>query len=141
MTLVIVVVASVVMERSAVSLGSSLSIPDIVIGALVLAGVTSLPNVVAAIYLVRRGRGAASYSTALNSNNLNIIAGLLIPATVVGLGPPSGQSVLVAAWCAGLTALTVALAYWRRGLTRVTGLVIIAGYLGLRRLVVVAGWA
>jgi cation:H+ antiporter len=140
-TLVVVVVASVVMERSATSLGQRLSIPDVVIGALVLAGVTSLPNAVAAAYLVRRGRGAATYSTALNSNNLNIIAGLLIPATLVGLGPTSGSSVLVAAWCAGLTALTVGLAYSGRGLTRLTGMMIIAGYLGFAGSVVAYAWS
>jgi cation:H+ antiporter len=138
-SLVVVVAASVVMERSAVSLGQRLSIADIVIGAIVLAGVTSLPNAVAAIYLVRRGRGAATYSTALNSNNLNIVAGLLVPATVVGLGPASGLSVLVAAWCVGLTALTIGLAYWGRGLTRHAGLLIIAGYLGFVGSVVAAG--
>jgi cation:H+ antiporter len=140
-TLVVVVAASVVMERSATSLGLRLSIPDVVVGALVLAGVTSLPNAVAATYLVRRGRGAATYSTALNSNNLNIVAGLLIPATIVGLGAVSGSSVLVAAWCAGLTALTVSLAYWGRGLTRLTGLMIIAGYLGFAGSVVAYGWS
>ncbi len=127
--LVIVIAASVVMERSAASLGRSLSVPDIVVGALVLGAATSLPNAVSAIYLVRRGRGAASWSTALNSNNFNITVGLLIPATVVGLGPPSGEATLVAAWCAGLTALTVALAYGGRGLSRRSGLVIIFGYL------------
>jgi cation:H+ antiporter len=136
--LVVVVVASVVMERSAASLGRTLSIPDIVVGALVLAGVTSLPNAVAAIYLVRRGRGAASMSTSLNSNNFNVTVGLLIPATIVGIGPSSGQSVLVAAWSAGLIALTLTLAYRGRGLTRGTGLAIIAGYLAFAASVVTA---
>jgi cation:H+ antiporter len=126
--LVVVVASSVVMEHAAVSLGKTWSIPDIVVGALVLGAVTSLPNTVAAIYLVRRGRGAATFSTALNSNNLNIVAGLLIPATVLGIGAPSGESELVAAWCAGLTLLTIVVAYGERGFTRVGGGVIIVGY-------------
>jgi Ca2+/Na+ antiporter len=126
--LVVVVVASVVMEHAAVSLGRAWSVPDIVVGAIWLGAITSLPNAVAAIYLVRRGRGAATFSTALNSNNLNIIAGLLIPAIVLGLGEPSGESVLVAWWCVGLTALTLLLAYRHRGLTRATGQLIIVGY-------------
>jgi cation:H+ antiporter len=128
LSLVVVVASSVVMEHAAVSLGHAWSIPDIVIGALVLGAVTSLPNTVAAIYLVRRGRGAATFSTALNSNNLNIVAGLLIPATILGLGHPSGESELVASWCAGLTVVTLALAYRDRGLTRTGGVVIIVGY-------------
>ena len=62
--LVVVVGASVVMERSAQSLGARFAIPDIVVGGLVLATVTSLPNAVAAVYLARRGRGTAMLSTA-----------------------------------------------------------------------------
>ena len=46
-------------------------------------------------------------STALNSNAINVVAGLLIPASLTGLGPRSGQDVLVAAWYAGLTALAL----------------------------------
>jgi cation:H+ antiporter len=126
--LLVVVAASVLMEHAAVSLGHTWSVPDIVIGALVLGAVTSLPNTVAAIYLVRRGRSAATFSTALNSNNLNIVAGLLIPATILGIGTPSGQAELVAGWCFGLTLLTVVLGYRDRGYTRVGGGAIIAGY-------------
>jgi hypothetical protein len=68
-------------------------------------------------------------STALNSNAINVVAGLLIPACLAGLGPPSGQGTLVAAWYAGLTVLALALAFRGRGLGRVSGAVIIAGYL------------
>ena len=53
-----------------------------------------LPNSVAAVYLAARGRGAAMLSTTLNSNALNVTAGLLLPATIAGLGGvgPSGLS-------------------------------------------------
>ena len=94
-----------------------------------LAIVTSLPNAVAAVYLARRGRGAAVLSIALNSNAINIVAGLLIPACVAGLGPRSGQGTLVAAWYAGMTVFSLALAYRGRGLGRGAGAAIIAGYL------------
>jgi len=49
-------------------------------GAIVPAAVTRLPNAVAAIYLARRGRAAATRSEAMNSNTLNVLAGLLKPA-------------------------------------------------------------
>jgi len=52
------------------------AVTDIVPGALVLALVTSLPNAVTAVYLARRGRGATVPSTALNSNAINVTAGL-----------------------------------------------------------------
>ena len=127
--LVIVVAASITMEQAATVLGRRYSVPGIVTGALVLAVVTSLPNAVSAVYLARRGRGAAVLSTALNSNAINVTAGLLIPATLIGLGSPSGQDVLVAAWYAGLTVLALALAYRGNGLGRPAGAVIIGGYL------------
>ena len=104
--LAVVVVASVAMEQGASALGVRYGIAEIVVGALVLAAVTSLPNAVAAVYLARRGRGAATFSTALNSNAINVTAGLLIPATVIGVSQPSGSGLLVAGWYLGLTAVT-----------------------------------
>ena len=128
-SLLVVVVASVTMERAASALGSRFAIPEIVVGGLVLAAVTSLPNAVAAVYLAAHGRGAATLSTALNSNTLNIALGLLFPATVIGLGQPTGQTALTAAWYIGLTAVTLAFAYRDWGIRRVTGILIIAAYM------------
>ncbi len=126
--LVVVIAASIAMERGAASLGAHFGVPEIIIGGLVLAAVTSLPNAVSAIYLARRGRGAATLSTALNSNSLNVAAGLLIPAAILGLAEPSGSGILVASWYLGLTALTLMLAYCGHGLRRVSGGLIIALY-------------
>jgi cation:H+ antiporter len=127
--LIAVVGASTVMEVAATTLGRRYAVADIITGGLVLAVVTSLPNAVTAVYLARRGRGAAVLSTALNSNAINVVAGLLIPACLAGLGPRSGSGTLVAAWYAGLTVLALALAFRGRGLGRITGAAIIAGYL------------
>ncbi len=98
------------------------------VGGLILAAVTSLPNAVAAVYLATRGRGAAVLSTALNSNALNVVAGLLLPGAIVGLGAPSGQTTFVAACYLGLTAFALAFAYLDRGLRRIPGALIIAFY-------------
>ena len=121
--------ASVAMERAATTVGRQWGMADIVTGALVLAVVTSLPNAVAAVYLAGRGRGAAALSTALNSNALNVAVGLLLPGALLGLGPRSGTGVLVAAWYAGLTAMTLMFAHAGRGLRRLEGAAIITGYL------------
>ena len=127
--LIAVVGASITMEQAATTLGRRYAVADIIVGALVLAVVTSLPNAVTAVYLARRGRGAAVLSTALNSNAINVTAGLLVPASLTGLGPRSGQDILVAAWYAGLTVFALALAYRDRGLGRIPGVAIIVGYL------------
>jgi Ca2+/Na+ antiporter len=128
--LVVVLVASVAMEQGASTLGTHFGVPQIVVGGLVLAAVTSLPNAVSAVYLARRGRGAAALSTTLNSNSLNVAAGLLIPAVVIGLAKPSGSGLLVASWYVGLTGLTLLLTYVGRGLGRLSGAVIILAYAG-----------
>ena len=126
--LMVVLVASVAMEQGASTLGTHFGVPEIVVGGLVLAAVTSLPNAVSGVYLARRGRGAAALSTALNSNSLNVAAGLLIPAVFIGLAKPSASGTLVASWYVGLTVLTLLFAYVGRGLGRASGSVIIASY-------------
>jgi cation:H+ antiporter len=127
--LVVVVAASIAMERGASSLGDRYSISGIVVGGLVLAAVTSLPNVVAAIYLAGKGRGAAAFSTALNSNGLNVLAGLLIPSAFIGLARASAQTTTVAGFYLGMTGLVLVLAYADRGLRRSAGALVIVGYL------------
>jgi cation:H+ antiporter len=126
--LLVVVLSSVAMERGASFLGHRWHVADAVIGGVVLAAVTSLPNAVAALYLAARQRGGAALSTALNSNNLNVIAGLLIPGALVGLASPSAPGDLTAASYALLTLVVLALAFARRGLSRRAGLIAIAGY-------------
>jgi len=126
---VVVVSASVAMERTASELGARHAVPGIIVGALVLAAVTSLPNAVAAVYLASRGRGAAVLSTALNSNMFNILAGLLIPTTILGLGAPSGQTTFIACAYLAMTVLALGCAYAQEGLRRGAGIAIITTYL------------
>src|SRR5215472_13279517 len=140
-SLLVVIAASVTTEQAAAELGTRYAVPELVVGGLVLAAVTSLPNMVAAVYLAARGRGAATLSTALNSNNLNVMAGLLLPAAVIGLGRPSGQAVLIAVWYVVLTAAVLGLALLASGLGRVAGTVVIAGYVVFAASVVWAGYA
>ena len=128
-SLVVVVGASAVMERSAESLGHHLGLSNLIIGGVVLAAVTSLPNAVGAVFLAARGRGPAVLSEAMNSNMLNVVVGLLVPALFVGLAGASGGGLLVAAFYGGLTALSLGLAFAGRGLSRRGGLAIVLGYL------------
>jgi len=135
--LVVVVVSSVVMERAATRLGARISMAGIVEGGVVLAAVTSLPNAVAALYWARRGRGVATLSTALNSNALNVAAGFLVPAILLGPGPRTGTESFVAVWYASLTALVLVIAYVRRGVPRAAGWLVVGAYLVFVALLVV----
>jgi cation:H+ antiporter len=128
LALAVVVTASVAMERAAVSLGRRYEVPEIIVGGLVLAAVTSLPNAVAAIYLAARGRGHATLSTALNSNTINVVVGLLLPGAVLGLGRPTPQAALVVAWYAALTLAVLVLAGHHGGLSRGTGTIVVVCY-------------
>jgi cation:H+ antiporter len=123
--LLVVVAASIAMERAASDLGAHYHVAEIVTGGVVLAAVTSLPNAVAAVYLAVRGRGAAM----LSSNTLNVTAGLLLPATITGLGAPSPQATLIAVWNVGLTIAALSFAYRDSGVRRASGTLIIGGYL------------
>ena len=97
----LVVGASVVMVDAGTSLGARYGISTIVMGGVILAAVTSLPNAVAGIYLASHGRGAATLSVALNSNTLNVAFGLLLPAAIVGVHAATTGATLTAAWYAG----------------------------------------
>jgi cation:H+ antiporter len=126
---IVVIAASVAMEQAATTLGPAAGLSPIVVGSLVLAGVTSLPNAVAAVYLATRGRGSATLSEAFNSNALNVVIGLLLPGTVLGLVAPVRDTALVALAYLALTAGAVVLALRGRGLDRRAGSTIIVCYI------------
>lgn len=125
----VVVGASVAMEQTGARIGTRLNWPEVVTGGLVLAAVTSIPNASAAVYLARRGRGAATLSTAMNSNALNVTIGLLVPGVIAGLGAPSPGSTFTAVAYLAVTAMVLLFAWISSGLRRAEGMVIIAAYL------------
>ncbi|MGA2968863.1 MAG: hypothetical protein ABSE75_03560 [Acidimicrobiales bacterium] len=129
MALITVVLSSVAMERSASDLGHHFHISDAIVGGLILAAVTSLPNAVAAVHLASKGRGAAALSTALSSNNLNVVVGLLIPGALIGLAAPSFAGTLTSTSYLLLTLIVLVVAYAQRGLNRRSGALIVGGYL------------
>ncbi len=127
--LVSIVVASIGMVNSAVVLGGKWGVPDHILGILVLATLTGIPNVLAGVRLALRGRGSAVVSETLTSNSLNVLSGVALPALVLGLGSPSGQTVFAAWWLVGMTVVAVALAAFRGGVSRLEGAILIALYL------------
>jgi cation:H+ antiporter len=126
------------MVAAAQSLGDRWNVSDLVLGALVLAALTSIPNLIAAVRLARHGRGAACVSEALNSNNANILAGLCLPALILGIGSATGIETFAAWWMAGMTVVAVALGFGG-GLTRREGSAIVALYVVFAVVVGLAG--
>jgi len=115
--------------HSAVFLGSRWGISPAVLGMLVLAALTSVPNMIAAVRLAREGRGAAVVSESLNSNTINILAGISLPALLIGFAPPSPQVIFAALWLLCMKLVAIAAASHRHGLHRVGGAVLVVLYL------------
>jgi cation:H+ antiporter len=112
-SLAAIVLASVGLVDAARTLGGRWQIPDVVLGAVVLAALTGVPNLLAAVRLARRRRGSAVLTETLNSNSIIVLAGLCLPALIVGPSGVGSTVGLEAAWLIGLTIAAVALTVGR----------------------------
>jgi cation:H+ antiporter len=124
-----IVFASTAMVHIAVSLAARWSVPHAVVGYLILAVLTSIPNVVAAVKLAIEGHGVAVVSESLNSNTFNILGGIWLAAAVFGLATPSSKVAFTTIWLLGMTVVAIGTASFRKGMSRGGGAVLIALYL------------
>jgi cation:H+ antiporter len=138
--LVSIVVASIGMVHAAIIIGADWKISGPVIGTIILASLTGIPNLVTAIQLALRGRGSAVLSESLNSNTLNLIAGASIPILVLGLGALSPLAVISLWWMIGMTLLALSLAFVRGGLGRKGGGLLVLIYIGYVSMVILRRW-
>ena len=88
--LVAIVAGATAMVDTSLVVADAIGLSHALVGLLVLAVVTSLPNMSTAIRLARQGRGDATVSETLNSNNINLVGGIVIPAAILGLGTVPG---------------------------------------------------
>jgi Ca2+/Na+ antiporter len=133
-----VVLGSIGMVNTALTLGDRWGISQIVIGTVVLASLTGLPNVLASVRLALRGRGSAVVSESFNSNTVNLLVGITLPALIAGIAAPAGSTELTVWWRVGITALTGVFTGYRGGLRRGEGIVVVALYLVFVGVVVAA---
>ena len=124
--LALIVAGSVLMVEAAVRLGDRWSVPEYLVGVLVLAVLTSLPNAYTGIRLGLQGRGSALLSETLNSNTINLVAGIAIPALVLSLGTFSGLVAFDLAWLIATTLIVLALLV--RGVGRAGGGLVVGLY-------------
>ncbi len=124
----VVVVGSVGMVRSATVLGTRWGVSEVVIGALVLATLTGIPNVIAAIRLALQNRGSAVVSETFNSNSLNLIVGVYIPTLLVAPTAFSATARLSLWWLLAMTLLTAGIFIVRDSLSRRSGLLLMIVY-------------
>lgn len=119
--LIVIIVTCMGMVRSAVFLSDAWKLNKTILGVVILAVFTGIPDVITAIKLARDGRGTAVMSEALNSNTLNILFGICLPATLFGVGSLAGQTLFSVWWLLGITAINLALLYGTKGFTRMGG--------------------
>jgi cation:H+ antiporter len=126
----LIVAGSAGMVQAALSLGASWHVSTAVLGVLILAPLTSLPNAMTAIRLGLAGRGAALVGETFNSNTINLAAGVLIPSLFVTLAASTGTAKLQLGWLVGMTFACLLLLIPERGMRRPGAVVIVVLYLG-----------
>ena len=122
----LIVAGSFGMVQAALTLGDRWGIAPGVVGALILGPLTSLPNALTGVRLGRARRGAALVTEALNSNTINLVAGVALPSLFVTLAAKSAKDQLDLALLAVAMVATVALLAPRKGMGRAgAGLIMI----------------
>jgi cation:H+ antiporter len=124
----VIVVGSTGMVEAALNLGQRWSIPDVIVGTIVLAVLTSIPNAYTAARLAFQRRGSAVVSETLNSNNVNLVFGVSVPALFVGLGSAGALARFDVGWLLLTTVVVIALLARRAGVGRSAGIAILALY-------------
>jgi cation:H+ antiporter len=136
---ILIVGASAGMVEASIALGDRWHISRAILGVLVLAPLTSIPNAATGIRLGRAGRSSALVGETFNSNSINLGFGVIVPALFVTLAVPSATGKLELAWLIVMTAFTLLLLATRRGMRRDGAAALIATYAGFVVVALVSG--
>jgi cation:H+ antiporter len=126
--LTLIVAGSFGMVQAALSVGGRWGLASGLVGALILGPLTSLPNALTGIRLGLAKRGSALVTEALNSNTINLVAGVALPSLFVALTARSTQNKLDLALLAAAMVATIGLLAARSGMRRAGALTVIALY-------------
>jgi Ca2+/Na+ antiporter len=124
----VVIAGCGVLVNAALYLGPRAGVPESLTGTIGLAALTSLPNVWVAVSLARRQRGAVLMSAVCNSNTINAVFGICLPALIVGLQPQPIVRYLDIPALAVMTLLAVGLVWQGHGLGRKGAMVLVLAY-------------
>ena len=137
--LAVIVLGSIGMVRAALRLGDAAGMSRVLVGVLVLAVVTSLPNAYTGVRLGYARRGSALVSETMNSNTINLVGGLAIPALFVTASVRSGLGRADGIWLLAATALALGLLWPRRGMGRMGGVLLVASWVAFAVVQGIAG--
>ena len=125
-----IVLGSIGMVHSSLRLADRVGMPQVLVGVLLLAVLTSLPNAFTGVRLGRARRGSALVSETMNSNTINLVGGIAVPALFVGFGHFSGLLTVDVGWLLAATALAAALLWRRGGMRRGGGALLLLSWVG-----------
>jgi len=125
---VLIVAGSAGMVEAALSLGGDWHIPNTVLGVLILAPLTSLPNAATAIRLGLAGRGAALVGETFNSNSINLGVGVIAPSLFVTFAALSSVDKLQLGFLLVMTVAAVGLLARHDGMGRPAATVLVILY-------------
>jgi len=126
--LALIVAGAAGMVDAGLRLADRWSVPDVIVGIVVLAILTSLPNAYTAMRLALQGRGSALVSETLNSNTVNLVFGVSIPAFFIAVGSASALTGFDLAWLLLVNLVVLALLARTRGVGRSEGAAILLLY-------------
>jgi cation:H+ antiporter len=129
LALCLIVAGSVGAVQAASDLADRWSLPQTLVGVLGLGILTALPNTWTGVRFGLQGRGSALMSETLNSNSINVVAGIAIPAALGSLTVFSNLDVFNLAWLFAMTAAALLLFARRAAAGRAAGAFLIVLYL------------
>jgi cation:H+ antiporter len=124
----LIVAGSIGAVRAATDLGHAWSVPEGIVGVVFLGILAALPNAWTGIRFGLQKRGSALISETLNSNSINIVVGLTVPATLGVFAAFPGLVVFDLAWLLGMTAAALVLFGRHDGAGRSAGAFLILLY-------------
>jgi cation:H+ antiporter len=124
----LIVAGSIGAVRAATDLGREWSVPEGIVGVVVLGILAALPNAWTGVRFGLQQRGSALISETLNSNSINIVVGLAIPAAFGVFAAFPGLAVFDLAWLLGMTVVALVLFGRRGGAGRISGSFLILLY-------------
>jgi cation:H+ antiporter len=127
-SLCLIVAGSVGAVSSALDLAHAWSVPQVFVGVIVLSILTSLPEAWTGIRFGLQGRGSALMSDTLNSNTINIVAGIALPAAIGSFAAFSHLAVFDLAWLFVMTSAALLLFGRHGGAGRNAGVFVIGLY-------------
>ncbi|HTP23201.1 MAG TPA: hypothetical protein VMJ65_26575 [Solirubrobacteraceae bacterium] len=125
---IVIVAGSAGMVQSALSLAGDWHISNAVLGVLILAPLTSIPNALTAVRLGLAGRGAALVGETFNSNTINLGFGVIVPSLFVTFAAVTTVGKLQLVWLVVATLVTLAALARRGGMRRRDGALLVVLY-------------